>query len=101
MTDIDDQVGRLDRPMDKVAGRQRGIAKTQRVALIEDALSHLGRHERDAELFHERPEDTTRTLAVGAGPHDKQRASRTPEALNGRGDRLLFCRGSPHDTRGR
>ncbi len=56
MADVDDQIRGVNHAMYEVVVGKRCVAHEQRVCFIDNSLSHLCRHERNAGLFDESPQ---------------------------------------------
>ena len=99
--DVDDEVGAVDGAVQRVVGRQRGVAQKERVALVDDALAHLGGEEWDAGVADEVEQHLGGALAVGSGPDEQQGALRVLNQVGGLGDGLFLGDGSPHAVLGK
>ncbi|MCY1284104.1 hypothetical protein D9M70_329980 [compost metagenome] len=90
VADVDDQVGRFQRAVHEVAGRQRGVAEEARVALVHHALAHLGGDEGNAGAVDQLLEDLGGHLAVGPGADHQDRAARGLQLVHRGADHLVL-----------
>lgn len=70
VADVDDEVGVFDGAVDEVVCGQCGVADEERVALVDDAFSHLGGDEWDALFVDEFAKLFCGEFAVGSCADD-------------------------------
>ncbi len=80
----------LDRAVHEIAVGQRRVTEPQRVRLVDHALAHLRREERDARLVDEFEQHLAGGLAVAARADHQERMARGLDRVDRMRDRLLL-----------
>ena len=74
MTHIDNEVSRIDRPMHKIPGTQRGVAHKERMLLVDDAFAQLGGDKGNAQTVNHLGQHTSGHFTVGTSPNNEDRS---------------------------